>query len=89
MRASGADLDGAIDFMTLRVLARTFTPAERAIVRRGYQDFLAQYQANLPAATNLLGVGEWPADRSLSAAEVAALTMVANQIFSLDEALNK
>jgi len=28
-------------------------------------------------------------DRTLPAPELAALTMVANQIFSLDEALNK
>jgi hypothetical protein len=34
-------------------------------------------------------VGESPADRTLPPAELAALTMVANQIFSLDEALNK
>jgi hypothetical protein len=34
-------------------------------------------------------VGESPADGTLPPAELAALTMVANQIFSLDEALNK
>ena len=37
----------------------------------------------------LLAVGESPADGTLPPAELAALTMVANQIFSLDEALNK
>jgi hypothetical protein len=33
--------------------------------------------------------GEFPTDQNLRAPELAALTMVANQIFSLDEALNK
>jgi hypothetical protein len=86
---SQPDLDRAIDFMTLRVLARTFAPAERAIVLGAYTDFVAHYRANMPAAEKLLAVGETPADRSLPPAEVAALTMVANEIFSLDEALNK
>ena len=89
MSAAGGDVDAAIDFMTLRVLARTFTAAERTIVRSAYQDFAAHYRANALAAEQLLAVGESPADRSLPPAELAALTMVANQIFSLDEALNK
>jgi hypothetical protein len=89
MLASSGNLNGAIDFMSMRVLARPFAPAERTIVLRAYEDFVAHYRANVPAATQLLRVGESPADPSLPAAELAALTMVGNQIFSLDEALNK
>ena len=89
MSAAGADVNVAIDFMTLRVLARTFNSTERTIVRSAYEDFAAHYRANAAAAAQLLAVGESPADGSLPPAELAALTMVANQIFSLDEALNK
>jgi hypothetical protein len=89
MHATGDDVNGALDFMTVRVLARPFTPAERAIVRRAHQDFLAHYEASPAAAAQLLAVGESKADPKLPAAQLAALTMVANQIFSLDEALNK
>jgi hypothetical protein len=89
MRAAGGDVDAQIDFMTLRILARTFSVAERRIARAGYDDFLAHYNADWVAATQLLAVGESLADRSLPAPEFAALTMVANQIFNLDEALNK
>jgi hypothetical protein len=89
MQASHGNVSGAIDFMTARVLARTFTPGEQDIVRSAYQDFVTHYQANTTAAEKLLAVGEFPADRTLSAPELAALTMVANQIFSLDETLNK
>ena len=44
-----------IDFMTLRVLARTFAPAERTIVLGAYQDFVAHYRANAPAAAQAAG----------------------------------
>ena len=89
MLASGSNVDAALDFMTVRVLARRFTAAERAIVRRAHADFLAHYEANTAAAAQLLAVGESKADATLGAPKLAALTMVANQIFSLDEALNK
>jgi hypothetical protein len=87
--ASGSNVDAALDFMTVRVLARRFTAAERAIVRRAHADFLAHYEANSAAAAQLIAVGESKADATLPAPKLAALTMVANQIFSLDEALNK
>jgi hypothetical protein len=89
LRVSGGELNAELDFMTLRVLARTFTDKERKIVRSGYEDFLAHYRTDSDAATRLLAVGESPVDQLLPAPELAALTMVANQLFSLDEALNK
>jgi hypothetical protein len=89
MVSAGGNVNAAIDFMTLRVLARTFAPAERTVVAAAHQDFLAHYRANTTSAERLLAVGESPADTSLPSEELAAWTMVANQLFSLDEALNK
>ncbi|RPI51787.1 MAG: DUF1553 domain-containing protein, partial [Acidobacteria bacterium] len=94
IRGAGApgseiDVNGAIDFMTARVLARTFTPPERTIARRAYEDFVTHYKADPAAAAKLLAVGEFPADPGLPASELAAMTLMANQIFNLDEALNK
>jgi hypothetical protein len=89
MHASKGDMTAAIDFMTARVLARPFTPAERTIVGNAYQDFASHYRQDQAAAEKLVAVGESPRDQSLPASELAAFTMVANQIFSLDEALNK
>ena len=86
---SKLDVNSAIDFMTVRILSRTFSPPERAIVTGAYEDFTAHYRADASAAAKLLGVGESEADQNLPSAELAAMTMVANQIFSLDEALNK
>jgi hypothetical protein len=82
-------VNGAFDFMTTRVLSRAFTSAERNIVQKAYDDFLMYYKAQPEAAAKLLAVGASQVDRSLPAPELASLTMVANQIFSLDEALNK
>ena len=86
---SEADVNGALDFMTVRVLSRAFSPAERAIALRAYEDFVTHYRAHAAAAAQLLAVGESSPDPGLPAPQLAALTMVANQIFSLDEALNK
>ena len=54
LRASDSDVNAELDFMTLRVLARTFTDRERKIVRSGYDDFLAHYRTDPAAATRLL-----------------------------------
>jgi hypothetical protein len=89
LQAATSDVNGAIDFMTTRVLARTFTPPERTVARGAYEDFAAHYRANPDAAAKLLAVGASPADRRLPVPELAAMTMMASQIFSLDEALNK
>jgi hypothetical protein len=89
LQASNGNVNDAIDFMTARVLARTFTPAERGIVRRAFDDHLTYYNANAESAEKLLSVGASPVNRTGPVPALAALTMVANQIFSLDEALNK
>jgi hypothetical protein len=86
---SSRDLHARIDFMTVRLLARTLDGKERSVVERSYRDFLAYYDAHQSDAAKLLAVGESPADAALPQAELAALTMVANQLLSLDETLNK
>ncbi len=40
-------------------------------------------------AAKLIAVGESKADASVSPTQLAALTMVGNQLLNLDEALNK
>lgn len=86
---SAADFDSRLDFMTARVLARPLDAPEREIVRGAYQDYLNHYQSNPSDADSLLSVGESPLDGVPPRAELAALTMVANQLLNLDEALNK
>lgn len=81
--------DRQLDYMTLRLLSRTFQPAERAIAMRAYQDYLSYYSSHPEDARKLLSVGESKPEDGLPAADSAALTMVANQIMNLDEVLSK
>ncbi len=55
----------------------------------GYREDLAAYQANTEAAKKLIAVGSTPPDESLDAAELAAWTVTANMLFTLDEVVNK
>ena len=81
--------DRQLDFITLRLLSRTFQPAERAIAMRAYQDYLDYYASHPEDARKLLSVGESKPEEGLATVDSAALTMVANQIMNLDEVLNK
>ncbi len=89
MLAAGGDFESQLDFITARLLARRFAENERAVVKRAWQDYRTYYAAHLDDARKLLATGESRADRTLPVAELAALSMVANQLMNLDEALNK
>lgn len=82
-------LDAQIDYISLRVLARTLTPEERAAVHKGYADFQRHY-IEIPAdAEKLLAAGERKPDPALDPANFAALTVLTNELMNLDEVLNK
>jgi hypothetical protein len=84
-----SDDNARIDFMAQRLLARTLSTAEAAIVRASFDKFQTHYAANVEDAKQLIDVGESKVDSTISPAELAALTMVANQLMNLDEVLNK
>ena len=81
--------DARLDVMSLRLLGRTFSRAERGIVRRTLDDALATYRRDPAAAKQLLAVGESPVDAKIPAPELAAWTLVASQVMNLDESLTK
>ncbi len=89
LRESGTEFDARLGFMTVRLLAREFGSPERQVAERSYQEFLQHYKSNEEDARQLLATGEWPVDDSLPPTELAAWTMLANQLMNLDEALNK
>jgi hypothetical protein len=84
-----SDFDGRCNFISQRILSRNFRPEESAILKKSFDDLLARYQAEPAKADELLQVGESQFDNSLPAPELAAWTMVASEIFNLDEAINK
>jgi len=84
-----ASVDGEVDYMAVRLLARSFDPKEKQIVARSYQDYLAYYQSRPDDAGKLLHTGEAPVDPRIPKPKLAAMTMVANELLNLDEVLNK
>jgi hypothetical protein len=80
---------GRVDFLAKQVLGRTFDLRERQIVDRAYADYLAHYKLRQDDAKKLIATGASKPDAKLPAPELAAWTMVANQVLNLDEVLNK
>ncbi len=89
LKEAAADDQARLDFIARRVLARPWRPAELAVLEQSLSRLRAWYQANSDQAAELLRVGDTPAIPELEPTEVAAWTMLANQIFNLDEVLNK
>jgi hypothetical protein len=83
------DADGRFDFIARRLLARPLRPEEKAVVRATLDDSLAFYKEHADEAGKLIAVGESKADAAVDPAELAAWTVLANQMINLDEALNK
>jgi len=83
------DFDSRIKWLTLRVMSRELTAEEKQIVQQSLDDLLKHYQGQPAAAKELLQVGDAPQMPEISDAEVAAWTMVANELMNLDEVLNK
>lgn len=89
LRSAPGNVDRGFDFMTWRLMARPFADTERTIARKEYHDFLNYYDSHPGDANKLLAAGESPVVKTLSPAELAAMTMVANQVLNLDEVLTK
>jgi hypothetical protein len=86
---SSRDFDSRLDCVTEPLLSRRLAPGERAVIRKLEQDACKNYQNNPADAHALLLVGESKTDKTLPPAELAAWTLVASEIFNLDEALTK
>jgi len=72
-----------------RLLCRPLKDQELAILQASLADLRAHYKASTADADALLKVGESKADDKLPKPELAAWTMVCNQLMNLDEVLNK
>lgn len=88
LKAATTD-DQRLDFIAKRLLARPFRDQELVIVRDSLATLRAHYKAKSDDAKKLIAFGESKADAKLDASELAAWTMLANQLMNLDEVLNK
>jgi hypothetical protein len=87
--AAHAETDARIHYIAQRLLARRLAAKELDIVRGSAAKFTAHYAAHAEDAAKLIDVGDSTADAKIPAAELAAWTMVTNQLMNLDEVLIK
>ena len=79
----------AVERVSERLLLRPLTPEEQGMVRRSFDEFSDFYRGRPDAADQLMGIGELKPSGGVPTPALAALTLVANQLFNLDEVLNK
>ncbi|HWY87252.1 MAG TPA: DUF1553 domain-containing protein, partial [Gemmataceae bacterium] len=89
LKEGGDQAETRFDFLAQRLLARPFRAEETRVAREILHDLLEFYQAHPEDARKLIAVGESRADGSLDVPTLAAYTMLANQLFNMDEVLNK
>ncbi len=85
----GNDDAARLRVAALRVLARPLAEKEAAVVMRIKGQLTEHYKAKPEDAKTLVGVGESKPDPALDPVELAAWTMICNQLLNLDETLNK
>jgi len=86
---SGSTDESRLEFLAKRLLARPFRDEEVKVVSASLADLTAYYQSHPADAKALISVGESKADPALDPATLAAWTMLSNELFNLDEVLNK
>jgi hypothetical protein len=87
--SSATDTERRIELAFRSLLSRRPTYEEAAILRASFERLSRQYAADPDAAEKLLSQGESPRNRSLDAAQHAALTNLCLAILNLDETLTK
>jgi hypothetical protein len=83
------DIAQSFDFIARRVLLRPLRSQESAVIKATHAKLLAFYQSDTEEAKKLLSIGEAKVDETIPAADLAAMTMIANEVLNLDEVLNK
>jgi len=88
MKAS-AETGARLDFITERLLNRTFDTDEKEIIGRTLGDIRSSFAKDSAAAAEFLKTGATPADASLPADELASWTVLTSQILNLDETVTR
>ncbi|MFO0815867.1 MAG: PSD1 and planctomycete cytochrome C domain-containing protein [Gemmatales bacterium] len=81
--------DDCLRFVFQSILARESEATELATLRSVYDDQLKHFTTRPAETDKLLAVGESKPNDKLNKPELAALTMIANIVFNLDEAVTK
>jgi hypothetical protein len=89
LKEGGATPEERLGFLASRLLARPWRAEESRVARDSLGGLLAYYTAHPKDAAALLTVGESKTDEALDAPNLAAWTMLTNELMNLDEVLNK
>jgi hypothetical protein len=89
LKEGGKGDEERLDYLARRVVARPLNAKEQRVVGSLLKEMLAHYEAERRAAAEVVAVGESKVDGALDVSQLAAYTMVANQMMNLDEVLNK
>jgi hypothetical protein len=79
----------SLDRLAYRILGRPLQPAELAEIASTLDAAQSFYSAHPDEAAKLLDVGDSSRSSDGPTPQLAALTLIANQLFNLDEALTK
>jgi len=77
------------DELSRRLLNRSLRDPERVVVANSLRSLLDYYREHPDEATQVVSVGESKPNDELPKVELAAWTMLANELLNLDEVLNK
>ena len=78
-----------INRMGLILLAHVPSPQMAAVLEKSFREMEKHYAGNPKEARSLVSLGEARRDRSIPEPQLAAWTMVANEMLNLDETVNK
>ena len=88
-RDANGDPAQMVDRASLRCLSRHPDAREKEILVRLYEEQLKHFEANPAEADELIKIGQKPPDASISAAKIAAATVLAQALLNHDECVVK
>lgn len=89
LQQTKGDTNKAVEVIAQRVLARPLSKPEKSLVKQSLGELTGFYAQQPDEAKKLVSVGDSKPAEGLPAPQLAAMTMVANQLLNLDEVLNK
>ncbi len=85
----GSDVEARLQWLGIRLVARPYRPEEVAILRGSLQRIVDYYGSHPEDAAKLLTVGKSAIDERTEPTELAAWTLLVNELMNMDEVLNK
>ena len=85
----GTDAGRRVQSIASKILSRPFRADELGVVTNSLNELLAIYQQQPAEAAKLIALGESKLDASLNPSDLAAWTMLTNELMNLDEVLTK